>query len=91
MLLSVMTSVLCYYNNVRHEVYTELNAEEKILIRASTFPYNALPVPKVGAETRRRVLEFSRGKCAILICISGRMREDWADGQQKEIMVSLRL
>jgi hypothetical protein len=55
MLLSVMTSMLCYYNNAWHEVYTEFNAEEEILIRVSTFSHDAFPVPKVGAETRRRV------------------------------------
>tara|TARA_R110002003_G_scaffold391_2_gene19446 strand:+ start:29834 stop:30181 length:348 start_codon:yes stop_codon:yes gene_type:complete len=72
MLLSVMTSMLCYYNIVRHEVYTELNADEEIF--DSTFPYDAFPVPKAGAETTTTDLKFFRGQCAILICFSGRMR-----------------
>jgi hypothetical protein len=74
MLLSVVTSMLCYYNNAWHEVYTEFNAEEEILVRVPTFSHDAFPVLQAGAETRRVVLKFFRGKCAILICILGRMR-----------------
>ncbi|KAH3920305.1 hypothetical protein HBI56_068190 [Parastagonospora nodorum] len=59
---SIMTSMLCYYNNVRHEVYTEFNAKEENLIRVplgvSTFPYDAFPVPKAGAETTTTNLKF---------------------------------
>ncbi|OAG11310.1 alpha/beta-hydrolase [Paraphaeosphaeria sporulosa] len=59
---SIMTSMLCYYNNVRHEVYTEFNAKEENLIRVplgvSTFPYDAFPVPKAGAETTATNLQF---------------------------------
>lgn len=61
---SIMTSMLCYYNNVRHEVYTEFNAKEENLIRVplgvSTFPYDAFPVPKAGAETTTTNLKFFR-------------------------------
>jgi hypothetical protein len=57
--------MLCYYNNVRHEVYTEFNAKEENLIRVplgvSTFPYDAFPVPKAGAETTTTNLRFFRG------------------------------
>jgi hypothetical protein len=64
---SIMTSMLCYYNNVRHEVYTEFNAREENLIRVplgvSTFPYDAFPVPKAGAETTTTNLKFFRGEC----------------------------
>jgi hypothetical protein len=60
-----MTSMLCYYNNVRHEVYTEFNAKEENLIRVplgvSTFPYDAFPVPKAGAETTTTNLKFFKG------------------------------
>lgn len=63
---SIMTSMLCYYNNVRHEVYTEFNAKEENLIRVplgvSTFPYDAFPVPKAGAETTTTNLQFFKGK-----------------------------
>lgn len=59
---SIMTSMLCYYNNVRHEVYTEFNAKEENLIRVplgvSTFPYDAFPVPKAGVETTTTNLKF---------------------------------
>ncbi|KAL5395653.1 hypothetical protein PMIN06_005423 [Paraphaeosphaeria minitans] len=59
---SVMTSMLCYYNNVRHEVYTEFNMKEENLIRVplgvSTFPYDAFPVPKAGVETTTTNLQF---------------------------------
>jgi hypothetical protein len=59
-----MTSMLCYYNNVRHEVYTEFNAKDENLIRVplgvSTFPYDAFPVPKAGAETTTTNLKFFR-------------------------------
>lgn len=58
--------MLCYYNNVRHEVYTDFNAKEENLIRVplgvSTFPYDAFPVPKAGAETTTTNLKFFRGK-----------------------------
>ncbi|KZM21947.1 uncharacterized protein EKO05_0000404 [Ascochyta rabiei] len=61
---SIMTSMLCYYNNVRHEVYTEFNAKEENLIRVplgvSTFPYDAFPVPKAGVETTATNLKFFR-------------------------------
>jgi hypothetical protein len=63
---SIMTSMLCYYNNVRHEVYTEFNSKEENLIRVplgvSTFPYDAFPVPKAGAETTTTNLQFFKGK-----------------------------
>lgn len=59
------TGMLCYYNNVRHEVYTEFNAKPENLIRVplgvSTFPYDAFPVPKAGAETTCTDLKFFRG------------------------------
>ncbi|KAF2676816.1 alpha/beta-hydrolase [Lentithecium fluviatile CBS 122367] len=62
---SIMTSMLCYYNNVRHEVYTEFNAKEENLIRVlvgvSMFPYNVFPLPKKGAETTTTNLKFFRG------------------------------
>jgi hypothetical protein len=62
---SIMTSMLCYYNNVRHEVYTEFNAKEENLIKVplgvSTFPYDAFPVPKAGAETTTTNLKFFKG------------------------------
>jgi hypothetical protein len=65
---SIMTSMLCYYNNVRHEVYTEFNAKEENLIRVplgvSTFPYDAFPVPKAGAETTTTNLKFFKGTLA---------------------------
>ena len=54
--------MLCYYNNVRHETYTEFNAKEENLIRVplgvSTFPYDAFPVPKAGVETTTTNLMF---------------------------------
>lgn len=63
---SIMTSMLCYTFNVRHEVYTEFNAKEENLIRVplgvSTFPYDAFPVPKAGAETTTTNLKFFRGE-----------------------------
>lgn len=63
---SIMTSMLCYYNNVRHEVYTEFNAKEENLIRVplgvSTFPYDAFPVPRAGAETTATNLKFFEGE-----------------------------
>lgn len=70
---SIMTSMLCYYNNVRHEVYTEFNAKEENLIRVplgvSTFPYDAFPVPKAGAETTTTNLKFFRGElCPLKGC-----------------------
>ncbi|KAH7064349.1 Alpha/Beta hydrolase protein [Paraphoma chrysanthemicola] len=84
---SIMTSMLCYYNNVRHEVYTEFNAKEENLIRVplgvSTFPYDAFPVPKAGAETTTTNLKFFReydhgGHFACMECpkeMLGDMRE----------------
>jgi hypothetical protein len=63
---SIMTSMLCYYNNVRHEAYAEFNAKEENLIRVplgvSTFPYDAFPVPKAGAETTATNLKFFKGR-----------------------------
>lgn len=63
---SIMTSMLCYYNNVRHEKYNEFNAEEENLIRVpfgvSSFPYDANPVSKAAAETTTTNLKFFRGK-----------------------------
>jgi hypothetical protein len=57
--------MLCYYNNVRHEVYTEFNAKEENLIRVplgvSTFAYDAFPAPKAGVETTTTNLKFFRG------------------------------
>ncbi|KAF2011994.1 alpha/beta-hydrolase [Aaosphaeria arxii CBS 175.79] len=51
---SIMTSMLCYYNNVRHEDYTEFNAKRENLIKVplgvSSFPYDAYPVPEAGAR-----------------------------------------
>jgi hypothetical protein len=48
-------------------VYTEFNAKEENLIRVplgvSTFPYDAFPVPKAGAETTTTNLKFFRGEC----------------------------
>jgi hypothetical protein len=64
---TVLTRVgmLCYYNNVRHEVYTEFNAKEENLIRVplgvSTFPFDAFPAPKAGVETTTTNLKFFRG------------------------------
>ncbi|PVI00073.1 alpha/beta-hydrolase [Periconia macrospinosa] len=61
---SIMTSMLCYYNNVRHEVYTEFNKREENLIRVplgvSTFPFDAFPAPKAGVETTATDLRFFR-------------------------------
>jgi hypothetical protein len=72
-----MTSMLCYYNNVRHEVYTEFNAKEENLIRVplgvSTFPYDAFPVPKAGAETTTTNLKFFKGMLDIAPPGSGRL------------------
>jgi hypothetical protein len=63
--------MLCYYNNVRHEVYTEFNAKEENLIRVplgvSTFPYDAFPVPKAGAETTTTNLKFFKGTAPIQV------------------------
>jgi hypothetical protein len=63
---SIMTSMLCYYENVRHEVYTEFNAREENLIRVplgvSTFPWDAFPVPRKGAESTTTNLSFFRGE-----------------------------
>jgi hypothetical protein len=57
--------MLCYYNNVRHEVYTEFNSKEENLIRVplgvSTFPFDAFPAPKAGVETTTTNLKFFRG------------------------------
>jgi hypothetical protein len=57
--------MLCYYNNVRHEEYTAFNAKEENPIRVplgvSTFPYDAFPVPRAGAETTTTSLKFFRG------------------------------
>lgn len=51
---SIMTSMLCYYNNVRPEEYTEFNSKEENLIRVplgvSTFPWDAYPVPEAAAR-----------------------------------------
>jgi hypothetical protein len=59
---SIMTSMLSYYNNVRHEKYIEFNAKEENLIRVplgvSTFPYDAFPAPKAGVETTCTDLKF---------------------------------
>ena len=69
---SITTSMLCCYNNLRDEAYTEFNAREEVLIRVplvvSTFPYHAFPVPKAGAGTTTTNLEFFRGEvlCHIL-------------------------
>jgi pimeloyl-ACP methyl ester carboxylesterase len=65
---SIMTSMLCYYENVRHEVYTEFNAKEENLIRVpfgnSTFPYDAYPCPSErAASTTATDLKFFRCKC----------------------------
>ncbi|CAN9248993.1 unnamed protein product [Alternaria alternata] len=61
---SVMTSMLSYYNNVRHEMYTKFDAKEENLIRVplgvSTFPYDAFPAPKSGVETTCTDLKFFR-------------------------------
>jgi hypothetical protein len=61
---SIMTSMLSYYNNVRHEKYTEFNAKEENLIRVplgvSTFPYDAFPAPRAGVETTCTDLKFFR-------------------------------
>jgi hypothetical protein len=65
--VGVLTQIgmLCYYNNVRHEEYTAFNAKEENLIRVplgvSTFPYDAFPVPRAGAETTTTNLKFFRG------------------------------
>ena len=52
---SIMTSMLCYYENVRHEVYTEFNSKPENLIKVplgvSSFPFDAYPVPESGAKT----------------------------------------
>ncbi|KAF2195683.1 alpha/beta-hydrolase [Zopfia rhizophila CBS 207.26] len=44
----IITSMLSYYNNVRHKVYTELKSKEenliKVPLRVSTFPFDAYPV-----------------------------------------------
>jgi hypothetical protein len=67
---SIMTSMLCYYNNVRHESYTEFNAKEEHLIHVplgvSTFPYDAFPAPKAGVETTTTNLKFFRGMRIIM-------------------------
>jgi hypothetical protein len=67
---SIMTSMLCYYNNVRHESYTEFNAKEENLIRVplgvSTFPYDAFPAPKAGVETTTTNLKFFKGMHIIM-------------------------
>lgn len=67
---SVMTSMLCYHNNVRHEEYTEFNARAENLIRVplgvSTFPYDAFPVPRAGAETTTTNLRFFKGEVMIM-------------------------
>ncbi|KAF2134906.1 alpha/beta-hydrolase [Dothidotthia symphoricarpi CBS 119687] len=59
---SIMTSMLCYYNNVRHEEYTEFDAKEENLIRVplgvTTFPFDAFPAPKAGVETTTTNLKF---------------------------------
>jgi hypothetical protein len=59
---SIMTSMLCYYNNVRHEVYTEFNSKEENLIKVplgvSTFPYDAYPVSEAAAKTTGNVVWF---------------------------------
>ncbi|CAG5160306.1 uncharacterized protein ALTATR162_LOCUS5786 [Alternaria atra] len=61
---SVMTSMLSYYNNVRHEMYTKFDAKDENLIRVplgvSTFPYDAFPAPKSGVETTCTDLKFFR-------------------------------
>jgi hypothetical protein len=57
--------MLCYYNNVRHEEYTEFNARPENLIRVplgvSTFPYDAFPAPRAGVETTCTDLKFFKG------------------------------
>lgn len=51
---SIMTSMLCYYNNVRHEEYTEFNSRKenwiKVPLGVSTFPWDAYPVPEEAAK-----------------------------------------
>jgi hypothetical protein len=73
---SIMTSMLCYYNNVRHEVYTEFNAKEENLIKVplgvSTFPYDAFPVPESGAKTTGN-LQWFKGE------LSHKARDSHAD------------
>ncbi|KAG9193295.1 hypothetical protein G6011_03330 [Alternaria panax] len=45
-----MTSMLSYYNNVRHEMYTNFDAKDENLIRVplgvSTPPYETFPALK---------------------------------------------
>lgn len=52
---TIMTSTLCYYNNVRHEDYVEFNTSKENLIRApfgfSSFRYDISPVTERCAKT----------------------------------------
>lgn len=51
---SIMTSMLCYYNNIRHEKYIEFNSKLenwiKVPLGVNTFPWNAYPVPEEAAK-----------------------------------------
>jgi hypothetical protein len=70
---SIMTSMLAYYNNVRHEHYTDFNKKEENLIRVplgvSTFPYDAFPAPRSGVETTCTDLKFFKGMSSLLWCV----------------------
>lgn len=59
---SIMTSMLCYYNNVRHEKYAEFNAKPENLIKVpfgvTSFPWDANPVSEVMARTTGNVKWF---------------------------------
>ncbi|KAI0022439.1 Alpha/Beta hydrolase protein [Xylariomycetidae sp. FL0641] len=52
---SIMTSALCYTNNVRHEDYVEFNTRKENMIKVpfgfSSFRYDITPVSKRAAET----------------------------------------
>ncbi|KAF2244886.1 alpha/beta-hydrolase [Trematosphaeria pertusa] len=71
---SIMTSMLCYYNNVRHEVYTEFNAREENLIMVplgvSSFPFDAYPVFKAAPETTTTNLKDFGGHFACMECLN---------------------
>lgn len=68
---SIMTSMLCYYNNVRHEKYTEFNSKPENLIQVplgvSTFPWDAYPVPEEAAKTTGN-LQWYKGKMDMSYC-----------------------
>jgi pimeloyl-ACP methyl ester carboxylesterase len=89
---SVMTSMLCYYNNVRHEEYTEFNAKEENLIRVpfgvSHFAYDAFPAPKAGVETTTTNLKFFRGELGGLMMM---LEEVLMVGQRGIMVVTLRV